>query len=81
MLSFAGYGVATGNAAPSVKELADEVIGTNEEQAVLSYLEGLLDALDVRDASSISRRPLTKVWCLRGVALCETMPCSERTEA
>ena len=51
MLSFAGHGVATGNAAPSVKELADEVIGTNEEQAVLSYLEDLLDALDVRDAS------------------------------
>ena len=51
MLSFAGHGVATGNAAPSVKELADEVIGTNEEQAVLSYLEDLLDALDARDAS------------------------------
>ena len=51
MLSFAGHGVATGNAAQSVKELADEVIGTNEEQAVLSYLEDLLDALDARDAS------------------------------
>lgn len=51
MLSFAGHGVATGNAVPSVKELADEVIGMNEEQAVLSYLEDLLDALDARDAS------------------------------
>lgn len=51
MLRYAGWGVAMANAPDVVRNTADEVIGTNEEQAVLAYLENLLDKLDAHDAS------------------------------
>ena len=51
MLRYAGWGVAMANAPEAVRNAADEVIGTNEEQAVLAYLENLLDKLDAHDAS------------------------------
>ena len=46
MLSYAGWGVAMSNAPEIVRDVADEVIGSNEEQAVLEYLEQLLDCLE-----------------------------------
>ena len=39
-------GVAMSNAPEVVRNAADEVIGSNEEQAVLDYLEQLLDRLE-----------------------------------
>ncbi len=42
MLTFAGIGVAVGNANPICKAAADVVIGTYAEDAVASYLEELL---------------------------------------
>jgi Cof subfamily protein (haloacid dehalogenase superfamily) len=44
MLAWAGRAVAVGNAHAAVKELADEVIGTNEDDGVAHYLERLLAA-------------------------------------
>ena len=46
MLRYAGWGVAMSNAPEVVRHVADEVIGSNEEQAVLEYLEQLLDRLE-----------------------------------
>lgn len=46
MLRYAGWGVAMSNAPEVVRNAADEVIGSNEEQAVLEYLEQLLDRLE-----------------------------------
>ena len=46
MLRYAGWGVAMSNAPEVVRNAADEVIGSNEEQAVLDYLEHLLDRLE-----------------------------------
>ena len=46
MLRYAGWGVAMSNAPEVVRNAADEVIGSNEEQAVLAYLEQLLDCLE-----------------------------------
>ena len=46
MLRYAGWGVAMSNAPEVVRNAADEVIGSNEEQAVLDYLEQLLDCLE-----------------------------------
>ena len=46
MLRYAGWGVAMSNAPKVVQDAADEVIGSNEEQAVLDYMEQLLDRLE-----------------------------------
>ena len=46
MLRYAGWGVAMSNAPEVVRNAADEVIGSNEEQAVLDYVEQLLDRLE-----------------------------------
>ncbi|WP_238385727.1 HAD family hydrolase [Streptococcus sp. S784/96/1] len=43
MLSFAGTAVATANAREGIKEIADKVIGSCEDGAVLTYLEGMLN--------------------------------------
>lgn len=42
MLSFAGKAIATANAREGIKEMADQVIGSCEDGAVLTYLEGML---------------------------------------
>jgi Cof subfamily protein (haloacid dehalogenase superfamily) len=42
MLTWAGRAVAVGNAHPAVKEIADEVIASNEDDGVAAYLESLL---------------------------------------
>ncbi len=39
MLAFCGWGVAMGNAIPEVKEQADIVIGSNDEDGIAQYLE------------------------------------------
>ncbi|HEX2773873.1 MAG TPA: HAD family hydrolase [Micromonosporaceae bacterium] len=44
MLTWAGRAVAVANAHPAVLEIADEVTGSNEEDGVARYLEGLLGA-------------------------------------
>lgn len=44
MLRWAGHGVAVGNALPEAKDAADEVIGTNAEDAVAVWIEELLAA-------------------------------------
>jgi Cof subfamily protein (haloacid dehalogenase superfamily) len=41
LLGWAGHGVAMGNAHPDVQATADEVIGTNAEDAVATFLESL----------------------------------------
>lgn len=41
MLAWAGHGVAMGNAHIDVRSVADEVIGTNAEDAVAAYLEAI----------------------------------------
>jgi Cof subfamily protein (haloacid dehalogenase superfamily) len=41
MLTWAGRAVAVANAHPAVLEIADELTGSNEEDGVASYLEGL----------------------------------------
>ncbi|MFI5936174.1 Cof-type HAD-IIB family hydrolase [Actinoplanes sp. NPDC051494] len=41
LLTWAGRSVAMGNAHPAVKEIADEVTLTNDEDGVAAYLEGL----------------------------------------
>ena len=41
MIKLCGTGVAMGNALPEVKEVADIVIGTNNEDGIAEYLEGL----------------------------------------
>jgi Cof subfamily protein (haloacid dehalogenase superfamily) len=45
MLAWAGHAVAVGNAHPAVKEIADEVVASNEDDGVAGYLEALLDSL------------------------------------
>ena len=43
------------NAPEVVRNAADEVIGSNEEQAVLDYLEQLLDRLELRNRDFTKR--------------------------
>ena len=43
MLKLCGKGIAMGNAIDAVKEAADEVIGTNDEDGIAIYLEGGLE--------------------------------------
>ena len=43
LLSWAGRGVAMGNAHPAVVEVADEVTRTNDEDGVALYLRTLFD--------------------------------------
>lgn len=43
MLKLCGIGVAMGNAIPQVKQIADVVIGSNEEDGIADYLIDLLD--------------------------------------
>ncbi|HEV7707041.1 MAG TPA: HAD family hydrolase [Asanoa sp.] len=42
MLAWAGRAVAVGNAHPAVKEVADEVVASNEDDGVAIYIESLL---------------------------------------
>jgi Cof subfamily protein (haloacid dehalogenase superfamily) len=42
MLQWAGHSYAVANAHPSVQEVADEVVGTNDDDAVAQLIEGLL---------------------------------------
>ncbi|HEY0222170.1 HAD family hydrolase [Lactovum miscens] len=44
MLSHAGTGVAVGNATDRIREIADYVIGTNDESAVLAEMEKLIES-------------------------------------
>lgn len=46
MLSFAGVGVAVGEATEDLLQVADEVIGSHNDGAVLTYMEAMLDELD-----------------------------------
>ena len=41
MFKIAGKAIAVANALPEVKEAANEVIGSNENYAVIEYLESL----------------------------------------
>jgi len=43
LLAWAGRSVAMGNAHPAVREVADEVTLTNDEDGVAVYLEKLFD--------------------------------------
>jgi hydroxymethylpyrimidine pyrophosphatase-like HAD family hydrolase len=43
LLTWAGRSVAMGNAHPAVREVADEVTSTNDEDGVAAYLEKLFD--------------------------------------
>ncbi|MGT2685943.1 Cof-type HAD-IIB family hydrolase [Streptococcus porcinus] len=47
MLEYVGQAVATANARPEIIALADQVIGHCNEQAVLTYLEGLVSEDDL----------------------------------
>lgn len=47
MLEFAGWGLAVGNALPSCKESADQVIGACAQDGVAEYLETVLEPLGV----------------------------------
>jgi Cof subfamily protein (haloacid dehalogenase superfamily) len=51
MLTWAGRGVAMGNAHPSVKEIADEVTATNLEDGVADVIERLLEDQGVNTRS------------------------------
>jgi Cof subfamily protein (haloacid dehalogenase superfamily) len=42
MLQWAGYSYAVANAHPAVREIVDEIVGTNDEDAVAVLIEGLL---------------------------------------
>lgn len=44
MLQWAGYGVAVANAHPSVREIADEVTGSNDEDGVAQVIERVVQA-------------------------------------
>jgi Cof subfamily protein (haloacid dehalogenase superfamily) len=44
MLAWAGRAVAVGNAHPAVREIADEVTLSNDEDGVATYLEGLFQS-------------------------------------
>lgn len=46
MLSFAGTGVAMAHASDELKAVSQRVIGSNNDGAVLDYLESMLDELD-----------------------------------
>ena len=48
MLAWAGRAVAVANADPAVREIADDVTLSNEEDGVAVYLERLLDGVGVR---------------------------------
>jgi len=41
MFQVAGYSVAMENALPEVKESADQIIGSNSQGSVLSFLESI----------------------------------------
>ena len=41
MLKLCGKGIAMGNAIPQVKEIADDITLTNDEDGVAVYLESL----------------------------------------
>ncbi|MFC3931404.1 Cof-type HAD-IIB family hydrolase [Streptococcus dentapri] len=43
MMQFAGTAIATANARQEIKDLANEVIGHCNDQAVISYMEGLIE--------------------------------------
>ena len=43
MLQFVGYGYAMSNAIPSIKAIADHMIGSNDEDSVLSQIEKILE--------------------------------------
>lgn len=43
MLKYAGYGVAMGNAEKEIKEIADEITLTNDEDGVAVFLEKLIE--------------------------------------
>ncbi|MDX9863907.1 MAG: HAD family hydrolase [Anaerolineaceae bacterium] len=43
MLNFAGHGVAMGNAKPELKAVADEVVGTNDENGLASAIYQWID--------------------------------------
>ena len=43
MLKFAGQAIATDNARQEVKAIADQVIGHCNDEAVISYMEGLVE--------------------------------------
>lgn len=42
MIVSSGYGIAMGNAVPEVKEVADLVIGSNDEDGIATYLKTIL---------------------------------------
>ncbi|ATC61403.1 MAG: Cof-type HAD-IIB family hydrolase [Lactococcus raffinolactis] len=46
MLQFVGHGYAMSNAIPSIKAIADHVIGNNDEDSVLTQIEKILEAND-----------------------------------
>ncbi len=43
MLEWSGKAIATENARPEVKEIADCIIGHHNNQAVMAYLESMVD--------------------------------------
>ncbi|MFZ2735891.1 MAG: HAD hydrolase family protein, partial [Lactococcus raffinolactis] len=43
MLQFVGHGYAMSNAIPSIKAIADHMIGSNDEDSVLSQIEKILE--------------------------------------
>lgn len=42
MLEYAGTAIATENARPEIKAVADQVIGDCNQESVMAYLEGLV---------------------------------------
>lgn len=42
MIEWAGYGIAMGNAIDPLKQIADDVTATNEEDGIGVYLKSLL---------------------------------------
>ena len=44
MLKLCGRGIAMGNSIESVKDIADQVIGTNDEDGIATYINSILTA-------------------------------------
>ena len=44
MLKLCGRGIAMGNSIASVKDIADQVIGTNDEDGIATYINSILTA-------------------------------------
>ena len=42
MIKYAGVGVAMGNAQPAVKEVADYITGTNDEDGLVEVMEAFI---------------------------------------